>query len=75
MNYALRLPDYYDEEIKKYKGNVSINQFILSCVAEKLSALKTCEYMEQRAAKGSRKHALEMLDKVADVEPEERDRV
>lgn len=70
MNYALRLPDYYDEEIKKYKGNVSINQFILTCVAEKLSALKTSDYLEKRAANGSREHALSMLENVADVEPE-----
>ena len=73
MNYPLQLPDSYDDEIKKYKGNVSINQFILTCVAEKLSALKTGDYLEKRAGQGSREHGLAMLDRVADISPEEKD--
>ena len=75
MNFALRIPDYYKEEIMHLKGNASINQFIVNAVAEKISALKTESYLQERAQRGSREHALKMLDKVADPEPEDFDRI
>ncbi len=28
MNFALRIPDYYKNDIELLKGDVSINQFI-----------------------------------------------
>lgn len=73
MNFALRIPDYYKEEIKQLKGDASINQFIVNAIAEKISALKTEQYLQERAARGSREHALNFLDKVADVSPEKYD--
>jgi len=73
MNFALRIPDYYKKDILELKGDASINQFIVNAVAEKLSALKTLEYLEERASRGSREHALSILDKVADVPPENYD--
>ncbi len=75
MNFALRIPDYYKKDIMELKGDASINQFIVNAVAEKLSALKTLEYLEERASRGSREHALAVLDKVADVEPADYDRI
>lgn len=65
MNFALRIPDYYKSEIEKLKGDVSMNQFIINALGEKISALKTEEYLNARASKGSREHALVMLDKVS----------
>ncbi len=58
MNYALRIPDYYKEDIENLKGDVSINQFIINALAEKISSLKTVAYLQERADKGSAKHAL-----------------
>lgn len=75
MNFALRIPDYYKKEILELKGDTSINQFIVNAIAEKLSALHTQEYLQERAKKGSRKHALSVLDKVADIPAEEYDRI
>ena len=75
MNYALRLPDYYKNDIEELKGDVSINQFIVNAIAEKVASLKTVDYLEERAQKGSREHALEVLSKVPDVEPEEFDKL
>ena len=49
MNFALRIPDYYKNDIESLKGNVSINQFIVNALAEKISSLKTLDYLEQRA--------------------------
>lgn len=75
MNFALRMPDYDKEEIMKLKGDASINPFIVNVLAEKISALKTEEYLQERAARGSREHALAVLDKVADVPADEVDRL
>ncbi|WP_394754236.1 hypothetical protein [Crenothrix sp.] len=57
------------------KGNTSINQFIVNAIAEKISALNTEAYLQERTDRGSRQHALSVLDKVADVPPEDYDRV
>ena len=75
MNYALRIPDYYKREIEALKGDTSINQFIVNAIAEKISALKTEDYLQQRAEKGSRKHALTMLNKVADEPADKQDQL
>jgi len=75
MNYALRLPDYYKNDIDDLKGDVSINQFIVNAVAEKISSLKTVSILKKRATKGSKKHALDILSKVSDVEAQEYDRL
>jgi hypothetical protein len=56
------------------KGEISINQFIVNAIAEKLSALKTQKYLQERANRGSREHGLTILDKVSDIELEEHDR-
>jgi hypothetical protein len=44
-------------------------------LAEKISALMTEEYLAERAARGSREKFERAMLKVADVEPEERDRL
>lgn len=73
MNFALRIPDYYKEEIMHLKGDVSMNQFIINALAEKISALRTEAYLRERAKRGSRQHALHLLDQVVDLPPEEQD--
>ena len=52
-NYALRLPASLKravEEIAREDGT-TLNQFIVSAVAEKLAALKTANYFAERAAR------------------------
>ena len=65
MNYALRLPDYYKNDIEQLKGDVSINQFIVNAIAEKIATLKTVDYLEQRAHNGSKEHALSILSRAS----------
>jgi hypothetical protein len=74
---SLRLPDYLHESVRELakREGVSINQFITLAVAEKMSALITEEYLEERAERGSREKYEAVLSKVADVEPEEHDRL
>lgn len=73
---SLRLPDSLHNRVRELadKDNVSINQFIAIAVAEKISALETEDYLQKRAARGSRAKFDAALDLAADVEPPEYDR-
>ncbi len=75
MNFALRIPDYYKSDIDTLKGNVSINQFIVNALAEKISSLKTLDYLEERASKGSVSNMLNLLSNVQDTEPQKYDKL
>jgi len=57
------------------RERISINQIIATALAEKLSALDTEAYLKDRARLGSRSKFEKALSKVADVEPEEFDRL
>lgn len=74
---SLRLPDSLHEEIKALakKEGISINQFISTAVAEKMSALMTESYLEERASKGNEKSFLKAMSKVPDVEPSDEDKL
>jgi len=74
---SLRLPDSLHNEIKLLARNegISINQFISSAVAEKMSALLTEQYLMQRAKQGNKESFFEAMSKVPDVEPDEIDRL
>ena len=55
-NYALRLPASLKravEEVARQDGT-TLNQFIVSAVAEKLAALKTADYFHKRVARADR---------------------
>jgi uncharacterized protein (DUF1778 family) len=74
---GLRIPNLLHEQIRelaKHEG-VSINQFIASAAAEKMSALLTEEYIEARAKRASLKKFRKVLKKVPDSEPGDYDRV
>jgi len=75
MNFALRIPDYYKSDIDSLKGNVSINQFIINALAEKISSLKTLDYLEERASKSSVKNMLNLLNNVQNIEPQKHDKL
>ena len=74
---SLRLPDSLHKQVRKLaeKESVSINQLITLALAEKLSALMTEEYLEERAKRGSRKKFERAMAKVSKAEPEECDRL
>ncbi len=74
---SLRLPDSLHKQIRilAQREGISINQFIASAAAEKMTALLTGEYIEKRAKRASREKFQAVLNKVPDVEPEEYDRL
>lgn len=72
---SLRLPESLHErarEIAKQEG-ISINQLIATALAEKLSALDTVQYLQSRAARGSRKAFDDVLSRVPASPPEQGD--
>ena len=73
---SLRVADSYHAMVKEItaKEEISINQFIISAVAEKTSALETQNYLEERAERGSRNKFMAVLSKVPDTEPADYDR-
>jgi predicted transcriptional regulator len=74
---SLRLPDSLHEKVRELaqRENVSINQMITLALAEKISAMMTEEYLGERSNRGSREKFNRALSRVADVEPDEEDRM
>lgn len=72
------LPDSLYRQIRTLaeRDGISVDQFLATAAAEKLSALLTTEYLAERAERaGSREEFLRLLDKVPDVDPVEHDRL
>jgi hypothetical protein len=67
----LRLPESLHEAVRELaaKDKISINQFIAVAIAEKISALQTEDYLNERAKRGSREKFEAALAQVADVDP------
>ena len=67
----LRLPEslHAQARLLAEQEGISINQLIATSLAEKLSALLTREYLEARAARGSRLAFDRVLKKVKDRPP------
>lgn len=73
---SIRLPESLHKNAKAsaLQEGISINQLISTALAEKLSALATQDYLEQRAARGSSHKFVAALASVPDVLPEMPDR-
>ena len=74
---SVRLPESLHTAVRELaqRDNVSINMFISLALAEKVSAMMTEDYLAERAQRGQRAKFDAALSKVADVEPDERDRL
>jgi hypothetical protein len=74
---SLRLPKSLHEQLKELaeEEGISVNQFVVLAVAEKVASISTIEYLEKRAMGGSREKLLAVLNKVPDVDPEAFDRL
>ena len=74
---SVRLPDSLHQQVKllSKQDGVSINQFIASALAEKMSALLTEAYLRERQPLGSSAAFLAALDKVADCPPDTGDQI
>ena len=54
-SYALRLPESLKQAAKRIAAadDTTMNQFFVVAIAEKISAMETAKFFEQRAALGS----------------------
>ena len=74
-NYALRLPLSLKagaEQMARDDGT-TLNQFIVTAVAEKLAAMKTADYFAERARQGDMNAALVFLSRKGGQAPEDID--
>ncbi len=74
---TVRLPRSLHDGIKnlaKSEG-ISINQFLVTAAAEKMSALLTLDYLEKEAKQGKNEDFDKVLNAVPDVEPENYDKI
>jgi hypothetical protein len=64
-NYALRLPASLKRELEKVARDdgTSLNQLIVTAVAEKLSALRTADFFEERRQRADIDAALEVMNR------------
>jgi len=69
---SIRLPDSLHRMARDIarQDQVSMNQFIASAVAEKVSALATEQYLNERAARASAEKFRAALAQVPDTPPE-----
>ncbi|ESA35555.1 family transcriptional regulator [Leptolyngbya sp. Heron Island J] len=73
----IQLPDSLYKSLQKLaeQDGVSLDQFVVLAVAEKISALTTEGYLRERSNRGSRSKYENVLAKVPDIEPEPYDRL
>jgi len=73
----IKIPDSLQKSLYDLasRDEISIDQFISSAIAEKLSALMTENHLKERAKRGSWLKSEAILAKVPDVEPETHDRI
>ncbi len=76
-NYALRLPASLKQSIEQVARDdgTSLNQFIVTAIAEKLAAIKTADYFKERAKRGNLDAALAVLNRTGGVEPQTGDEI
>lgn len=69
---SIRVPDSLHRAIKELatRDGYSMNQFLITAAAEKLSALETVDYLRQRAARANLKDFDRLLAKVPDCAPD-----
>lgn len=68
----IQIPDSLQKSLHDLasRDGISIDQFISTAIAEKISALMTENYLQERAKRGSRAKYEAVLAKVPDVKPE-----
>jgi len=74
---SLRMPDYLKSAVSDIcQGEkISLNQFILNALSEKVSALQTVDIIEKKANQASKEDFMYALNQVPSNEPYENDRL
>ena len=74
---SLRMPDYLKLAINDVcQGEkISLNQFIVNALSEKVSALQTVDIIEKKAKQASKEDFIYALSQVPSNEPYENDKL
>ncbi len=74
---SLRIPKSLHSQVRELAAEegISMNQFVMLALAEKVATLQAMDYLEERAKRGSREKLLAILDKAPNVEPEDYDKL
>ena len=77
ITYPLRLPSSLKGAVREVsrRDGTSINQFVTTAVAEKLSAMRTADFFAERGAQADIEAARRILRRQGGQEPEEADRL
>ncbi|MCO5183786.1 MAG: toxin-antitoxin system HicB family antitoxin [Anaerolineae bacterium] len=69
--FTVRLPESLHKQIKQLAKDegISLNQFLTLAAAEKMSALRTIDYLRLEAEKGSREDFDALLAALPDAPP------
>jgi predicted transcriptional regulator len=72
---SIRVPDSLHRAIKELaaKDGYSMNQFLITAAAEKLSALETVDYLRERAKRAKLEDFERLLASVPDIKPDKGD--
>jgi hypothetical protein len=64
-NYALRLPASLKREVEEFARDdgTTLNQFIVTAVAEKISSLRTTDFFEERQKRADVEAALDIMNR------------
>lgn len=75
--YPLRLPSSLKQAVREAsrRDGTSINQFVTTAVAEKLSAMRTADFFAQRTDRADIEEALRLLRRQGGRPPNPEDRV
>lgn len=68
---SVRIPDSLHSAIKHLaeKDGYSMNQFLITAAAEKVSSLETVEYLRERAARGNFEEFDKVMKKIPNLPP------
>jgi len=74
---SIRLPDSLHRAVRELAetDHVSLNQYIAYALTEKVSSMRTVDYLKQRAASANMKDFDRLLDMVPTVEPDGHDSI
>lgn len=74
---SIRIPEHLHKHVKSLAANekISINQFVTLALAEKISAITTEEFIEERAKRASREKFLRAMEQVPDDAPDDYDKL
>ena len=77
VTYPLRLPTSLKMAVREIarKDGTSINQFVNTAVAEKVSAMRTAEFFAERRAEGDMELARRLLRRSGGQPPDDGDRL